>query len=120
MLRRLKAVFFLLSFLILQSSPIAFAQAPGTPGVTNCGGDAGETKACLSDPAGIMKDSQKAKGFVQFANWTITAICAMFSVFYLKSAAAKLNDHQYKESVGPFSASFIAGAATFLAYKFIV
>jgi hypothetical protein len=120
MLRRLKAVFFLLSFLVLQNAPVAFAQAPGTPGVTNCGGDAGETKACLSDPAGIMKDSQKAKGFVQFANWTITAICAMFSVFYLKSAAAKLNDHQYKESVGPFSASFIAGAATFLAYKFIV
>lgn len=106
-------------FAFFSTRQLAFAQDnTANPGVTDCG-TGGESKACLTAPAGTLKDSQKTKDFVTFMQWALFLGGAVACVMFGLKCASKISDEQWRESLGPGVGSFIAGAMSFIAFKFI-
>ena len=84
----------------------------------NCG-TGNEESACLSDPKGIIKDSEKIKESIETMNWILTSIGIVLAIFCGFKVSSKLNDEDWKGAAGPAVGGILAILTMVIVYQYI-
>jgi len=80
---------------------------------------AGEKRAVIKPPEGLLKNNQKVKDAVSLLNWILLIAGAIPATVFTVYAGKKFNDQEYGAALGSALGAIISGLGGYIAFSFI-